>query len=339
MKTTRNDQAKLLRYERQLFFKYIGKEGQEKISKATATIVGLGALGSTSAELLCRAGIGKLILIDDDTVELHNLQRQSLYDESDIAQKKVRAAEKHLKMINKECMIEVHDTKIKENNLALLKNIIIDGTDTMQARYLLNRVAVQKKISFIYGAVASSVGMLYVVEQEKACLSCIFPNTVPLLTCEVDGVLNTICNTIASVQAMECLKLILGEPAEKDLIRINLWKNEWEHIRVKKRSDCSVCGKEKHNLSTTTSSAKNTERFIIRKCRSKAAYALRERSQQKINLDKTRSLFDPLEIATRQAFIGIIDDEAVIVHPQGEILFKTCTDTEKMKKIAAKIFD
>ena len=325
----------------------MGKEGQEKIAQATATIVGLGALGSTSAELLCRAGIGKLILIDDDTVELHNLQRQSMYDESDIGAKKVRAAEKHLKKINNECKIEVHNTKIRDDaskqTLALLQGIILDGTDTMDARYLLNRIALQKKMPLIYGAVASSVGMIYVVEPGKACLACIFPHTVPLLTCEVDGVLNTICNTVASVQAMECLKLILGESAENDLIRINLWKNEWEHIKVHPRSDCSVCGTEKRDSDSARSAATNhtrtSERFIIRKCRSKAAYALRERSQQKIDLDKTKALFDPLEIATRQACIGSIDGEAVIAHPNGEILFKTCTDQEKMKKIAAKIFD
>src|SRR3989338_4079845 len=96
-----------MRYERQLFFKHIGKEGQNKLRKATVTIVGIGALGSYSAELLCRAGIGKLILIDDDTVELHNLQRQSLYEEKDIGKKKVVAAREHLSKINREVEIEI----------------------------------------------------------------------------------------------------------------------------------------------------------------------------------------------------------------------------------------
>src|SRR3989338_7062827 len=127
-----------MRYERQLFFKHIGKEGQNKLRKATVTIVGIGALGSYSAELLCRAGIGKLILIDDDTVELHNLQRQSLYDERDIDKKKVVAVAEHLKNINHEVRVEIHDCKLAEHNLALLGGVVLDGTDNMEVRYLIN---------------------------------------------------------------------------------------------------------------------------------------------------------------------------------------------------------
>ncbi len=327
---------KSMRYERQLFFKHIGKEGQEKLRNATVTIVGLGALGTHAAELLCRAGIGRIILIDDDTVEIHNLQRQSLYDENDIGKKKVQAAQQHLNSINSEVTVTVCEQKLSTKNLHLLQGIVIDGTDTMDVRYRINSHCYAHQIPWIYGAVASAIGMVYVVAPGRPCLECILPHTTPTITCEADGVMNTICALVASVQVTECIKYIVGTHLDEHLLRVNIWDNEWQRISVKKRSDCVVCS---GGVNTKKNAAKSIERFIIQKCRNRAAYSLRERRQGKIDLEKIKNIFDKIEVSTPAALIGRINKEAVIVHPHGEILFTKCEDKEKMKLIAAKVFE
>ena len=318
-----------MRYERQLFFKFIGKEGQEKIREGIVTIVGVGSLGSISAELLARAGIGKLILIDDDTVELHNLQRQSLYDENDIGKKKVIAAKDHLSKINREVEIEIHDSRIDENNAELLNGIVIDGTDNMKVRYVMNRYCKSNKIPLIYGAIASSFGMVYFIN-EGPCLECILPHTVPSITCEADGVINTISYITASLQANQALKYIVGDKVEDSLISVNVWENDLKKIKVKSRIDCPVCSGKDENI--------ELEKFIIRPCKNKAAFSLRERQQQKIDIEKVRKLMDTVSVETKVALIGNIDQEEIIIHPHGEILFKKCRDKEKMRMIASKLF-
>ena len=173
-----------MRYERQLFFKYIGKEGQGKISKSTVTIVGVGALGSVSAELLARAGIGKLILIDPDNVEIHNLQRQSLFDEKDIGKNKAEVAKEKLNEINSEVNVEAHPIALDKSNTKLLKGIVLDGTDNMDVRLLMDDYCISHKIPWIYGGIASSVGMIYSILPGRTSFRAVFGNLSPGLTCE-----------------------------------------------------------------------------------------------------------------------------------------------------------
>src|SRR3989344_2817250 len=178
-----------MRYIRQEIFKEIGKIGQQKIGKSAIAIVGLGALGSVSAELLARAGISRLILIDRDVVELSNLQRQSLFDESDIGKPKALAAKEHLNKINSDVEIDFFIDDLNYNNINKIipiknpnneknnkqvKNqisLILDCTDNLESRFLINDFSTKNKIPFIYSSAVESKGYVFdIIPNKTACL-------------------------------------------------------------------------------------------------------------------------------------------------------------------------
>ena len=199
-----------MRYSRQIVFEKIGNDGQEKIKKANVTILGLGAIGSKSAELLTRAGIGSLILIDRDIVEESNLQRQSLFTEQDINQPKAIVAKAHLEKINSNTKIKAFFKDINHKNIEeyIKPTIVLDCTDNMQTRFLLNEFCFKKKIPWIYAAIIESTGMLFSIIPEKTpCLTCIFNEiNQPLDSCDVSGIINTIAPLASSIQTTEALK-------------------------------------------------------------------------------------------------------------------------------------
>src|SRR3989338_624796 len=260
-----------MRYLRQEIFREIGKKGQSKLRKSTVAIVGLGALGSVSAELLARAGIGKLIVIDRDIVELSNLQRQSLYDESDIGKPKAIAAKEKLSKINSEIKIDIFIddlnrenidkilslrgkyidekfNKIVENNKKNKNNIdlILDCTDNLETRFLVNDFSIKNKIPFIYSYAVGSKGYVFNVMPVKnsPCLRCFLKEAAQLDTCETTGVLNTITHIISSIQANEAIKILLNiDNTEKNLIFFGVRKNEMLKIKVNKNRNCACCAK------------------------------------------------------------------------------------------------
>src|SRR3989338_8797285 len=275
-----------MRYIRQEIFGEIGKKGQEKLSKSSVAIVGLGALGSVSAELLARAGIGKLILIDRDVVELSNLQRQSLYDEEGIGKPKALAAKERLNKINSEVEIEIFaddlnynniieiisitkegndgknidengnndkknikNSKKNSNNIKISNNknadLILDCTDNLETRFLINDFSVKNKIPFIYSSAVGSKGYVFnVIPDKTACLRCFLKEAAALDTCETAGVLNTITGLIPSIQANEAIKILLkkGNP-EKNLLFFDVWKNELSKTKINKNNGCICCAK------------------------------------------------------------------------------------------------
>ena len=250
-----------MRYIRQEIFSEIGIKGQEKIRKSTCVIVGLGALGSVSAELLARAGIGKLILIDRDIVELSNLQRQSLFDESDVGKPKALAAKEKLNKINSEVKIDFFIDDLNSNNInkiisinkknnKITKNrkntvdLILDCTDNLETRFLINDFSIKNKIPFIYSSAVGSKGYVFdVVPDETPCLRCFLKEASQLDTCETFGVLNTITNLISSIQANEAIKILLNKNFEKDLLFFDIWKNELLKIKINKSKNCTCCVK------------------------------------------------------------------------------------------------
>ena len=234
-----------MRYSRQIVFEKIGNDGQEKIKKANVTILGLGAIGSKSAELLTRAGIGSLILIDRDIVEESNLQRQSLFTEQDINQPKAIVAKAHLEKINSNTKIKAFFKDINHKNIEeyIKPTIVLDCTDNMQTRFLLNEFCFKKKIPWIYAAIIESTGMLFSIIPEKTpCLTCIFNEiNQPLDSCDVSGIINTIAPLASSIQTTEALKYIIHKSTTKDLLYFDVWKNKIEKIRVSKQSSCPTC--------------------------------------------------------------------------------------------------
>ncbi len=246
MVTTQQKDSRYERYSRQIISLIIGSKGQRKLHDATVAIIGLGALGSVAAELLARAGVGTLVLVDRDCVEFSNLQRQFLYAEQDIGKPKAVACSERINAINSSIILKTHVTDLNYKNIfSLLKDVdvIIDGTDNLETRYLLNDFSKQQHISFIYGGALGSKGRMYVCSGKKQdpCFSCIFPDASAEGTCDTVGVLNTITSIIGTLQANECLKLLLGLDYEKHLIYVDVLTSNFQKFSVKRSSNCPTC--------------------------------------------------------------------------------------------------
>jgi molybdopterin-synthase adenylyltransferase len=243
------------RYSRQILFRGIGVEGQRKLAAGRVVIVGCGATGSAVASVLARAGVGTLRIIDRDYVEASNLQRQSLFDEQDASESlpKAIAAARKIAAFNSASVVEARVEDVVPANInALLEgmDVIIDGTDNFETRYLLNDFAVKCSLPWIYAAAVGSYGVtLNVLPGKTACLACIFPDTPRGMveTCETSGILNTAVNLVASIAATEALKLLVGgaaaERLRKTLWSYDVWTNEQAEIAAASpRTGCRVCG-------------------------------------------------------------------------------------------------
>lgn len=241
------------RYSRQILFQGIGPEGQEHLSHSQVLLVGCGALGASHAEMLARAGVGRLRIVDRDFVEFTNLQRQTLFKESDAAERlpKAVAARHRIEDINSEIEIEAIVADVNNSNVeALIENcdLVLDGTDNFQIRYLVNDACVKHSIPWIYGAAVSSYGTtMTIIPGETPCLRCVFeemPDAGSSPTCDTAGVIMPIISSIASIQVAEALKLLTGDRASlhKSLIQVDVWRNEWRKIKLSEPNpDCITC--------------------------------------------------------------------------------------------------
>ena len=241
------------RYSRQILYPGIGEEGQRKLGAARVAIVGCGATGSALAGLLARAGVGVLRIIDRDYVEPSNLQRQSLFDEGDAAESlpKAVAAARKIGGFNGEVKVEAKVEDLVPANIeALLEgtDLILDGTDNFETRYLLNDFAVSQSRPWIYSAAVGSYAVtLNVLPGETACLACIFPDSPRGMveTCETSGILNSAVNLVASLAATEAIKFIVGatDRMRRTLFSFDLWTNEQAEISAATpRTGCRACG-------------------------------------------------------------------------------------------------
>ena len=240
------------RYSRQILFRGIGAEGQRKLARGRVGIVGCGATGSALAGLLARAGVGMLRIIDRDYVEPSNLQRQSLFDESDAAENlpKAIAAARRISGFNSQIAVEAKVEDLIPANIEVLLegiDLILDGTDNFETRYLINDYAVDRGLPWIYSAAVGSYAVtLNVLPRETACLACIFPDSPcgMVETCETSGILNSAVNLVASIAATEALKFLVGNPGlRRSLLSFDLWTNDRAEIAANKpRAGCRACG-------------------------------------------------------------------------------------------------
>jgi molybdopterin/thiamine biosynthesis adenylyltransferase len=241
------------RYSRQILFRGIGSEGQQKLAGARVAIVGCGATGSALAGLLARAGVGTLRIIDRDYVEASNLQRQSLFDEQDAGESlpKAIAATRKIAAFNSHIVVEPKVDDLVPGNIdGLLEGteLILDGTDNFETRYLINDYAVDRGLPWIYSAAVGSYAVtLNILPGQTACLACIFPDSPRgvVETCETSGILNSAVNLVASVASTETIKLLVGGWANlrRTLLSFDVWSNERAEISAAKpRSDCRACG-------------------------------------------------------------------------------------------------
>jgi molybdopterin/thiamine biosynthesis adenylyltransferase len=241
------------RYSRQVLFAGIGADGQRKLAAARVAIVGCGATGSAIASLLARAGVGTLRIIDRDYVEPSNLQRQSLFDEADAADSlpKAIAAARKIAAFNSQIVVEPQVADLTPTNIEALlagMELVLDGTDNFETRYLINDFAVKHSLAWIYTAAVGSYGItLNILPGQTACLACIFPDAPggAIETCETSGILNSAVNLAASLAATESLKLLVGaqDRLRKTLLSFDVWRNERAEIAADRpRAGCRACG-------------------------------------------------------------------------------------------------
>lgn len=242
------------RYSRQILFPEIGKAGQEKLLNSRVLLVGCGALGAAHAEMLARAGVGHLRIVDRDFVEFTNLQRQTLFKESDAAERlpKAAAAKSRIGEINSDIDVEAIIADVNNSNVESLIagcDLVIDGTDNFQVRYLLNDACVKNGVTWIYGAAVSSYGTtMTIIPGETPCLRCIFdemPDAGSSPTCDTAGVIMPIIATVAATQVTEALKLLVGDTASvhRSLMQFDVWANDRQRIKLgEPNPDCKACG-------------------------------------------------------------------------------------------------
>jgi molybdopterin-synthase adenylyltransferase len=329
------------RYSRQIRFSPLGKEGQERIAAARVAVVGLGALGSVQAELLARAGVGELRLIDRDFVELSNLQRQTLYDESDAAEAlpKAVAAARRLARVNSGIRIEplVADLSPRGIDETLEDaDLILDATDNFETRYLINDFAVREGIPWIYGAAVASYGVkLAMVPGVTACFRCVYPEPPrgAQPTCETEGVLGPVTAAIASLQAGDALKILAcgGESVTARLTTVDVWsgqirqtappardpdcpccaRREFPHLEGKLRAPVSLCGRNAVQIHERSRPVNLAE----------LASRLRELAPVRVNEFALRASLDPYELT---------------VFPDGRAIIKGTTDTGVARSVYAR---
>lgn len=232
------------RYSRQIRFPHIGIEGQKKISQSTVLLIGCGALGTVIADALTRAGVGELRLADRDFLELSNLQRQTLFDESDVANglPKAIAAANRLAQINSNVTIKPFVVDVESENIESLLDgvdLILDGTDNFDIRFLINDASIKWSIPWIYGGCLGADGQAMVIlPEETACLNCLMmegppaPGTTP--TCDSFGILAPIINVIGSFQVMEALKILSGnrDAINRKLNVFEMWTNDYRQLEM-----------------------------------------------------------------------------------------------------------
>jgi adenylyltransferase/sulfurtransferase len=240
------------RYSRQVLFAPIGAEGQKRLAAGRVAIVGCGATGSALSSLLARAGVGYLRIVDRDYVETSNLQRQVLFDESDAAESvpKAIAAARKIRSFNSEIAVEPHAADLTPENAEELLggvDLVLDGTDNFETRYLINDCAVSKRRPWIYAAaVASYAVTMTVLPGETACLACIFPDSPRGMveTCDTSGILNSAVNLVASIASTEALKLLVGahDKLRRTLLSYDVWTNAYSEISTAApRAGCRAC--------------------------------------------------------------------------------------------------
>ncbi|UCD30390.1 MAG: ThiF family adenylyltransferase [Planctomycetota bacterium] len=242
----------LSRYSRQIFFEPFGREGQRKLFKSRLTLIGCGGLGTALASMLSRAGVGFLRIVDRDFIELNNLHRQGLYDEDDVAADlpKAKAACRKIRRINSTIKVEAFVADVNHRNIEKLaegSDLLLDGTDNVETRFLINDLAVKTNRPWVYGACIRAAGMsMPILPHDTPCLRCIFEQLPPpemTPKCATVGVLGPVVNMVASHQALEVIKILTGrfDVLNRNLVRFDAWNGTYSQHKMQKAYDEGNC--------------------------------------------------------------------------------------------------
>ena len=329
------------RYSRQILFSELGEGGQEKLLSSRAVIVGCGALGTFQAAALARAGVGRLVIIDRDYVEPGNLQRQWLFDEDDARQglPKAAAAATHLAAINSGVSVEprvVDLISLNAEQLLLPADIVLDGTDNFDTRYLVNDVAVKHGVPWVYGAAVGSYGLtMPIIPHHTACLTCLFPTppggTQP--TCDTAGILNSVASLIASLQVSDAVKILAGKPdaLEPRLLAMDVWKNTIQSVSSRERNpDCRACARRDFAFLAAK------RRRPVSLC-GRNAVQVHER-ERPLDLQKLRVALEPLGQvrANEYALRFVCNPYEMTIFPDGRAIIKGTEDPALARSLYAR---
>jgi len=335
-----NEQTRA-RYLRQIIFAPIGAAGQEKLLAARVLIVGCGATGSVIASTLARTGIGFLKIADRDFVELNNLQRQVLYDEGDVASRtpKAVAAAQKLGRINSSLRILPCVTDVNAENIEDLiadVDLVLDGTDNFETRYLVNDACVKHNKVWIYGGAVSSYGAtMTIVPNASACFRCVFLNAPPpgtLPTCDTAGVIAPIVNVIGSLVSAEAIKFIVGSgELNRGLINIDLWENTFDMFEITRRADCPCCVKHQFDF---LDDAHDGAAFLC----GRNAIQVRPAKKSALDLSQLAARLAPLGRVTQNNYLVqfAFDNFDVTIFPDARAIIKGTEDASVARSVYAK---
>ena len=329
------------RYSRQTLFEGIGEEGQRRLGNSFVVIIGCGALGTIIATSLVRAGVGRLRIIDRDFIEYHNLQRQVLFDEDDIRNQlpKAIAAERHLKRVNSSVEIEGIVADINSSNIERLvsnADLILDGLDNLETRFLINDVSLKHKIPWVYGGAISSSGMtMTIIPHETPCFRCLSFSLYSggiLPTCDITGVISPAPFIIGSLESAEAMKILVGaKEINRGLTIIDVWQGTFHRFKINARKDCPTC--------------RGKYEFLEGKFGVRTTSLCGQNAVQVLNPGVGELSFQ--ELAARLKVIGevsynefilhfTIDSQEMVIFPDGRAIIKNTTDESLARGLYTK---
>jgi adenylyltransferase/sulfurtransferase len=336
----------LERYSRQMRFGGIGEAGQRRLLQSHVTLCGCGALGTVLANALVRAGVGHLRLVDRDFIETHNLQRQVLFDEHDVAENlpKAEAAARKLGAVNSSVHVEPVVADIDHTNILDLvgdADLILDGTDNFEIRYLINDAAVNLNKPWVYGGSIGSHGQtMTILPGQTPCLRCVFeaaPAPGEAATCETAGVLSPVVSIIASFQTAEALKILTGQldRVNRELIYVDVWENLFRRIkiaRLKGTVDCPCCGRRRFEWLEGEQGSHTTSLC------GRNAVQVAHRTATRLNFEDLARHLETLGAVSYNRFLLKFATEGheFTVFPDGRAIIKGTSDVERARTLYAK---
>lgn len=331
------------RYARQRLFAPFGGEGQDRLAAARATLVGCGALGTHLAQHLVRAGVGRLRICDRDFVELNNLQRQVLFDEEDVRAHlpKAAAAATKLSRVNGDVKVEARIVDVNPANVESLigdADLVLDGTDNFETRFLLNDACLKLKKPWVYGGCVGADGMvLAVIPGKTACFRCFVPDAPEpgsVATCDTAGVLGPAVGVVASLQAAEALKFLTGHPEAlaEGLVTVDVWGNRHHVFRMARNPECPACGKNRYDFLEGGSSGAATTLC------GRNAVQIRPSSEASIDLPALERRLAGVGRVNRNEYLLRLDVDGfeVTVFPDGRAIIRGTDDPARARAVYAK---
>ena len=282
-------------------------------------IVGGGSLGSTTTLLLKKMLVDEITVIDDDYVEERNVNNSVLFEKEDVGKKKVEV----LKKIG----VKVIDDRLRKDNASIIKeyDVIIDGTDNLESRRIINKYSYEYGKTWIHGAVYKEIGEIGVFKPGRPCFECFLNNAKNYEKCDPTEGMISIISVISGLQVAEVMKIVKNKENIDGILRINIQKNDYRIISFKKNPNCPVCGNGEEEL------------FEIKECKTRAVYESKPLKKLRIDFERIRKEYEVVKY-TPYVMIIRIEGEEVIVNKNGILQFKYCKDTDKIRELSKKIY-